>query len=40
MLERFREFGRERIEGSSEWSEVRDRHLGFFLQLVERAEPN
>jgi non-specific serine/threonine protein kinase len=39
MLETIREFGRERIEGSPEWSEVRDRHLGFFLQLVERAEP-
>jgi tetratricopeptide (TPR) repeat protein len=39
MLETIREFGRERIEGSPEWNEVRDRHLGFFLQLVERAEP-
>ncbi len=39
MLETIREFAREQIEGSSEWNEVRDRHLGFFLQLVERAEP-
>ncbi|TMH45758.1 MAG: hypothetical protein E6H54_04545, partial [Betaproteobacteria bacterium] len=39
MLETIREFGRERIEGSSERDEIRDRHLGFFLQLVEQAEP-
>ena len=39
MLETIREFGREQIEGSFEWDEVRARHLGFFLQLAERAEP-
>jgi predicted ATPase/DNA-binding winged helix-turn-helix (wHTH) protein len=39
MLETIREFGRERLEGSSERDEVRDRHLEFFLQLVKRAEP-
>jgi non-specific serine/threonine protein kinase len=39
MLETIREFGRERIEGSSEWDELRNCHLGFFLQLVERVEP-
>ena len=41
MLETIREYAREALEGSGETEEeVRDRHLDYFLALVEEAEPN
>lgn len=41
MLETIREYAREALEGSAETEEeVRDRHLDYFLALVEEAEPN
>src|SRR2546430_1402636 len=40
MLETIRQFGREPIEGGSERDANRDRHLGFFFQLVRQAETN
>lgn len=39
MLETIREYAGELLEQSDERDEVRDRHLRFFLDLVERAEP-
>jgi predicted ATPase/class 3 adenylate cyclase len=40
MLETIREFARDLLERSDEFGELRDRHLGFFLDLVLAAEPN
>ncbi|MBI1741438.1 tetratricopeptide repeat protein [Candidatus Acetothermia bacterium] len=39
LLEIVRQFGREKLLESGEEPAVRQRHLGFFLQLAERAEP-
>jgi predicted ATPase/class 3 adenylate cyclase len=40
MLETIREYAGERLERSEESDEIHDRHLTFFLDLVEEAEPN
>ena len=40
MLETIREYALEALEDSGETEEVRDRHLDYFLALVEEAEPN
>jgi predicted ATPase len=40
MLETIREYALEALEESGETEEVRDRHLDYFLALVEEAEPN
>ena len=40
MLETVREFGLERLEASGEEPATRDRHAGFFLDLLERADPD
>lgn len=40
MLETIREYAREALEESEEADALRDRHLDYFLALVERAEPN
>jgi predicted ATPase len=40
MLETIREYALEALEESGETAEVRDRHLDYFLALVEEAEPN
>jgi len=39
MLETFREYGLEQLEAGVETSAVRRHHAGFFLDLIERAEP-
>ena len=39
FLETVRQYGRERLLRSGEAERVRDRHLGFFHELVQRAEP-
>jgi predicted ATPase/class 3 adenylate cyclase len=39
MLETIREYGVELLDANGESDELRDRHLGFFLDLVEEAEP-
>jgi predicted ATPase/class 3 adenylate cyclase len=40
MLETIREYALEALEQSGETEDVRDRHLDYFLTLVEEAEPN
>ena len=40
MLETIREFARELLEPSKEFDDLRDRHLGFFLDFAIEAEPN
>jgi predicted ATPase/class 3 adenylate cyclase len=40
MLETIREYALEALEESGEMEEVRDRHLDYFLAVVEEAEPN
>ncbi|HMJ00997.1 MAG TPA: adenylate/guanylate cyclase domain-containing protein [Gaiellaceae bacterium] len=40
MLETIREYALEALQESGETEEVRDRHLDYFLALVEEAEPN
>jgi predicted ATPase/class 3 adenylate cyclase/Flp pilus assembly protein TadD len=40
MLETIREYALEALEQSAETEDVRDRHLDYFLALVEQAEPN
>jgi predicted ATPase/class 3 adenylate cyclase len=40
MLETIREYAVELLDASGESAELRDRHLNFFLALVEEAEPN
>ena len=40
MLETIREYALEALEEGGETAEVRDRHLDYFLALVEEAEPN
>jgi tetratricopeptide (TPR) repeat protein len=40
MLETIREYALEALEDGGETEEVRDRHLDYFLALVEEAEPN
>jgi predicted ATPase/DNA-binding CsgD family transcriptional regulator len=39
MLEPVRQYARERLEERGEAERVRERHAGFFLSLVEEAEP-
>jgi predicted ATPase len=39
MLETIREYGAELLDASGESDEIRDRHLGYYLALVEEAEP-
>jgi predicted ATPase/DNA-binding SARP family transcriptional activator len=39
MLETIRQYGREKLEGAGENKKIRTRHLEFFLQLAEQAEP-
>jgi predicted ATPase/class 3 adenylate cyclase/Tfp pilus assembly protein PilF len=39
LLETIREYARELLERSEEWGEIHGRHLAFFLELVDRAEP-
>jgi non-specific serine/threonine protein kinase len=39
FLETVRQYGRERLLRSGEAERVRDRHVGFFHELVQRAEP-
>jgi predicted ATPase len=39
MLETIREFARELLERSDDEDMIRQRHLSYFLELVERAEP-
>src|SRR5206468_4144521 len=39
MLETIREFAREQADLCSDWNEVRDRHLRFFVKQAEDAEP-
>jgi predicted ATPase/class 3 adenylate cyclase len=39
MLETVREFGLERLDVSGEGAPTRDRHAGFFLDLLERGDP-
>ncbi|MBA3851709.1 MAG: hypothetical protein H0X59_05015, partial [Chloroflexi bacterium] len=40
MLRTIREFAQERLAGSGEEAEIRDRHLAAFLHHVEEAEPH
>jgi predicted ATPase/class 3 adenylate cyclase len=40
MLETIREYALEALEERGETEEVRDRHLDYFLAMVEEAEPN
>jgi predicted ATPase/class 3 adenylate cyclase/DNA-binding CsgD family transcriptional regulator len=40
LLETIRQFGREQLLQAKETSTVRDRHLAFFVDLVERNEPD
>lgn len=39
MFETIREFATERLEESGDASSVRDRHMAYYLELAERAEP-
>jgi predicted ATPase/DNA-binding XRE family transcriptional regulator len=39
MLETIREYGRERLAAAGEEEAVRDRHLAWYVDLAERAEP-
>jgi non-specific serine/threonine protein kinase len=39
LLETVRQYARDRLMESGEAETVRERHVGFFLQLAERAEP-
>jgi len=39
MLETIRQYGQEKLQAASENNEMRTRHLEFFLQLAEQAEP-
>ena len=39
MLEMVRDYGRDRLVESGEESTLRNRHLGWFLELAEQAEP-
>ena len=39
MLETIRQYGCERLKESGEESQVRDRHLGFFIVWMEGMEP-
>lgn len=39
MLETIHEYARERLAGGDEAEQIRDRHLAFFLSLVEAMEP-
>jgi tetratricopeptide (TPR) repeat protein len=40
MLDTVRQYALERLRESSEWATTRERHLGFFLSLVESALPH
>jgi predicted ATPase len=40
MLETIRQYARDRLLGSGEQEQIRDRHLDFFCNLVEEAEPH
>jgi non-specific serine/threonine protein kinase len=39
LLEMVRQYGREKLEGADEETEVGRRHAGFYVELAEKAEP-
>jgi len=39
MLETIRQYAREKLDASGEFERLRDRHLEFFMELAQKAEP-